>query len=85
MGQSLQLIPIVSTVPACGTSHAGHIESETNPNKIILKADSLLLVNENEKDKYKSQIKGTIEDKLRYLKAELFLTVFTLFIYLSQT
>jgi hypothetical protein len=49
-----------------------YIESETNPNKIILKADSLLLVNENEKDKYKSQIKGTIEDKLRYLKAELF-------------
>lgn len=49
-----------------------YIESETNPNKIILKADSLLLINENEKDKYKSQIKGTIEDKLRYLKAELF-------------
>jgi hypothetical protein len=49
-----------------------YIESETNPNKIMLKADSLLLVNENEKDKYKSQIKGTIEDKLRYLKAELF-------------
>lgn len=51
---------------------AYYIESETNPDLIILKADSLLLVNKNEKDKYKSQIKGTIEDQLHYLKAEIY-------------
>lgn len=49
-----------------------YIESEKNPDLIISKADSLLLVNKNEKDKYKSQIKGTIEDQLHYLKAELY-------------
>lgn len=49
-----------------------YIESEKNPDSIISKADSLLLVNKNEKDKYKSQIKGTIENQLHYLKAELY-------------
>ncbi len=49
-----------------------YIESEKNPDLTISKADSLLLENKNEKDKYKSQIKGTIEDQLHYLKAELY-------------
>lgn len=51
---------------------AFYIESERNPDLIISKADSLLLINKNEKGKYKSQIKGTIEDQLHYLKAELY-------------
>ncbi|POS02696.1 hypothetical protein Q361_1026 [Flavobacterium croceum DSM 17960] len=46
-----------------------YTESEKNPDIITSKADSLLNVNKNEKDKYKSQIKGTIEDQLHYLKA----------------
>lgn len=49
-----------------------YIESEKNPDLTISKADSLLLENKKEKDKYKSQIKGTIEDQLHYLKAELY-------------
>lgn len=49
-----------------------YIESEKKPDLIISKADSLLLVNKNEKDKYKSQIKGSIENQLHYLKAELY-------------
>lgn len=49
-----------------------YIESEKNPDLTISKADSLLLENKNVKDKYKSQIKGTIEDQLHYLKAELY-------------
>ena len=47
-------------------------ESEINPDLIISKADSLLLINKDEKDEYKSQIKGTIEDQLHYLKAEIY-------------
>ncbi len=47
-------------------------ESEKKPEKIIIKADSLLNVNKNEKDKYKSQIKDNIKNDLHYLKAELF-------------
>ena len=49
-----------------------YLESEKNPEKVIVKADSLLLINKSEKDKYKSQIKGTVEDQLHYLKAELY-------------
>lgn len=49
-----------------------YVESEKNPDLIISKADSLLLINKNEKDKYKSQIKGSIEDQLHYLKAEIY-------------
>ena len=46
-------------------------ESEKKPNELILKIDSLLKVNENEKDKYKSQIKENIADDLRMFKAEI--------------
>lgn len=49
-----------------------YTESEKNPNSVLIKADSLLKENENEKDKYKSQIKGNIARYLYYLKAELF-------------
>jgi tetratricopeptide (TPR) repeat protein len=48
-----------------------YFESEKKPNEVLLKIDSLLKVNENEKDKYKSQIKGNIADDLRMFKAEL--------------
>ena len=51
---------------------AYYIDSEKNPDLIISKADSLLMINKNENGKYKSQIKGTIEDQLHYLKAEIF-------------
>ena len=47
-------------------------ESEKSPELIISKADSLLLTNKKEKDKYKSQIKSNIESDLHYLKAEIF-------------
>jgi tetratricopeptide (TPR) repeat protein len=47
-------------------------ESENNTEKVITKADSLLVVNRNETDKYKSQIKSDIENSLHYLKAEIF-------------
>lgn len=46
-------------------------ESEKKPNEVLLKIDSLLKVNENENDKYKSQIKENIADDLRMFKAEL--------------
>jgi hypothetical protein len=46
--------------------------SQTNPNLIISKIDSLLLGNKNEKNKYKSQLKETIEDQLHYFKAEIY-------------
>lgn len=47
-------------------------ESETKPEKVIKKVDSLLIVNQNETDKYKSQIKSNIATSLHYFKAELF-------------
>jgi tetratricopeptide (TPR) repeat protein len=47
-------------------------ESENNTEKVITKADSLLVVNRIETDKYKSQIKSDIENSLHYLKAEIF-------------
>lgn len=47
-------------------------ESEKNPEVVIKKADSLLVVNKNENDKYKSQIKKNIKSSLDYLKAELY-------------
>jgi len=46
--------------------------SEKNPEKVIFKTDSLLQINENETDKYKSQIKETVKSQLHYLKAEIF-------------
>ncbi|OOV25044.1 hypothetical protein BXU11_15960 [Flavobacterium sp. LM5] len=46
-------------------------ESEKNPKKTLQKIDSLFKANENEKDKYKSQIKENIADDLRMFKAEL--------------
>lgn len=45
--------------------------SEKNPEKAILKIDSLLLVYKKEKDNYKSQIKSSVETQLHYFKAEL--------------
>ena len=48
-----------------------YAESEKNPEKVILKIDSLLQVNKNETDKYKSQIKSNIESSLHYFRAEL--------------
>lgn len=47
-------------------------DSEKNPLNAILKADSLLLVNKVEKDKYKSKIKSNIDRSLHSFKAELF-------------
>ena len=47
-------------------------ESEKNPEKVIVKADSLLIINKSEKGKYKSQIKSSVESSLHSLKAELF-------------
>lgn len=49
-----------------------YTESEKKPEKVILKVDSLLLMNKNEKDKYRSQIKSNIATSLHYFKAELF-------------
>lgn len=49
-----------------------YFNSEKNPDKIISKADSLLKLNEIEKDKYKSRIKETVKYQLHYLKAEIF-------------
>ena len=46
--------------------------SEKNPQLVITKADSLLEINKNEKDQYKSQIKKNVESDLNYLKAELY-------------
>lgn len=45
--------------------------SEKNPEKAILSADSLLLVNKQEKDKFKSQIKSNITESLHRFKAEI--------------
>lgn len=45
--------------------------SEKNPEKAILSADSLLLVNKQEKDKYKSQIKSNVARSLHHFKAEI--------------
>ena len=47
-------------------------EAETNPEKVIIKADSLLEVNKSEKGKYRSQIRSNVESSLHRLKAELF-------------
>jgi tetratricopeptide (TPR) repeat protein len=47
-------------------------ESKNNPEKVILKVDSLLQANKKETDKYKSQIKSNVESSLHYFKAELF-------------
>jgi hypothetical protein len=49
-----------------------YAESEKNAEKVILKVDSLLLANKQEKDKYKSQIKSNIDESLHSFKAELF-------------
>jgi len=49
-----------------------YIESEKNPDKVLRKVDSLLIVNKNEKDKYISQIKPNINRSLHSFKAELF-------------
>lgn len=48
-----------------------YIESEMKPEKVIKKIDSLLIVNQNETDKYKLQIKSNIATSLHYFKAEL--------------
>ncbi|EJL59837.1 hypothetical protein PMI10_04023 [Flavobacterium sp. CF136] len=45
--------------------------SEKKPEKAILSADSLLLVNKQEKDKYKSQIKSNVARSLHHFKAEM--------------
>ena len=45
--------------------------SEKNPEKAILSADSLLLLNKQEKDKYKSQIKSNVSTSLHRFKAEM--------------
>jgi hypothetical protein len=42
------------------------------PNNVLFKIDSLSIINENETDKYKSQIKSNIKDELSYLKAEIY-------------
>ncbi|MDI9311651.1 MAG: hypothetical protein QM535_15685 [Limnohabitans sp.] len=47
-------------------------ESEKNPESIIKKSDSLLITNNKETEKYRSQIKTNVESKLHFLKAELF-------------
>lgn len=47
-------------------------EGEKNPQQTILKADSLLRVNDAEKDLYKSRIKKNVASSLNYLKAELY-------------
>ncbi|MBF4471357.1 hypothetical protein [Flavobacterium sp. HJJ] len=47
-------------------------ESEKNPNRVLLKIDSLFTANQNETDKYKSQIKPNINRSLHSFKAELF-------------
>ena len=47
-------------------------DSKKNPEKVILKADSLLLKNETETDSIKSQIKKRVSEDLHYLKAELY-------------
>jgi len=47
-------------------------ESEKNPNRVLLKIDSLFTANQNETDKYKSQIKPNIDRSLHSFKAELF-------------
>lgn len=49
-----------------------YIESKKNPNRVLLKIDSLFTANQNETDKYKSQIKPNIEQSLHSFKAELF-------------
>lgn len=49
-----------------------YAESENNPEKVILKVDSLLLLNKQETDKYKSQIKSNIDESLHSFKAEIF-------------
>ncbi len=49
-----------------------YAESEKNAEKVILKVDSLLLANKQEKDKYKSQIKSNIDESLHSFKAELY-------------
>lgn len=48
-----------------------YTESEKNPAKAIKKIDSLYKVNENEKDKYKLQLKENIKLDLKMFKAEL--------------
>lgn len=48
-----------------------YIESKKNPNRVLLKIDSLFTANQNEIDKYKSQIKPNIEQSLHSFKAEL--------------
>lgn len=45
--------------------------SEKDPNKVIVIIDSLLIANNKETNKYKSQIKTNIESRLHYFKAEL--------------
>lgn len=45
--------------------------SEKNRERAILSADSLLIVNKQEKDKYKSQIKSNIDQSLHRFKAEM--------------
>ncbi len=47
-------------------------ESERNPERVIKKADSLLITNKTETGKYRSPIISNVESQLHYLKAELF-------------
>lgn len=49
-----------------------YTESENNPERVIRKSDSLLITNSKQTDKYRSQIKSDVENKLHYFKAELF-------------
>ena len=49
-----------------------YVDSKKKPNNVLFKIDSLSQINENETDKYKSQIKSNIEDHLSYLKAEIY-------------
>ncbi|MEI7594877.1 MAG: hypothetical protein WCK02_03955 [Bacteroidota bacterium] len=47
-------------------------QADINPKRVIIKADSLLIINEKEKDPIKSRIKNSISNSLHYLKAELY-------------
>ncbi|MFD1604177.1 hypothetical protein ACFSJW_08270 [Flavobacterium artemisiae] len=47
-------------------------EGEKNPRKVLLQIDTLIALNNKEKEKYKVQIKSDVNESLFSLKAELF-------------
>lgn len=47
-------------------------EGEKNPRKVLLQIDTLIALNNKEKEKYKVQIKANVNESLFSLKAELF-------------